>query len=111
MDIVFKNKKLKKVCSDQRTAVKTWGQDQAKRLRVRLDNLQAAEHLGVLRMLPGRCHELKGDKEGELSLDLVHPYRLIFEPAENPVPEKDDGGLDWDRVKSVRILGVEDTHG
>ena len=90
---------------------KTWGQEQAKRLRLRLDNLHAAEHLGVLRALPGRCHELKGARAGQLSLDLVHPYRLIFEPADNPVPEKEDGGLDWDRVRSVRIIGVEDTHG
>lgn len=90
---------------------KTWGQDQAKRLCVRLDNIRAAENLGVLATLPGRCHEMKGDKAGQLSLDLVHPHRLIFEPADNPVPEKDDGGLDWGRVRAVRILGVEDTHG
>ncbi len=64
-----------------------------------------------LRHLPGRCHELIGNRAGQLSLDLDHPYRLIFEPADEPIPQKDDGGLDWTMVTSVVIIGVEDTHG
>lgn len=43
-------------------------------------------------------------------MDLVHPYRLIFEPANEPAPLLSDGGLDWDRVTAVRIIGVDDTH-
>lgn len=43
-------------------------------------------------------------------MDLDGPYRLIFEPADDPVPTKDDGGLDWSRVTTIRALGVEDTH-
>lgn len=52
----------------------------------------------------------KREKAGVLSLDLRHPYRLLFEPADEPVPRKPDGGLAWSRVIAVRILGVEDTH-
>jgi hypothetical protein len=59
---------------------------------------------------PGRCHELIGDRTGQLSLDLDHPCRLIFEPNHDPRPLCPEGGLDWSRVTSVRILGVEDTH-
>jgi len=58
-----------------------------------------------------RCHELKGDRTGQLSLDLDHPYRLIIEPAHDPIPRKPDGGLDWNKVTAVMIVGVEDTHG
>lgn len=50
------------------------------------------------------------DRALQLSLDLDHPYRLIFEPANEPIPTKPDGGLDWNKVTAVRILGVEDTH-
>ncbi|MBI5098423.1 MAG: killer suppression protein [Nitrospirae bacterium] len=57
-----------------------------------------------------RCHELKGNRKGQLSVDLDHPYRLIFEPANNPIPEKSDGGLEWNNVTKVRIIGMEDTH-
>jgi hypothetical protein len=63
-----------------------------------------------MRNLPGRCHELREDRAGQLSLDLDHPYRLIFEPADNPIPLKPDGGIDWKKVTAIRIIGVEDTH-
>ena len=83
----------------------------ARVLRTRLDDLQAADVLEDMRRLfPGRCHELKGSRAGELSLDLAHPMRLIFEPDYDPVPSKEDGGLDWSRVTAVLILAVEDTH-
>jgi proteic killer suppression protein len=44
-------------------------------------------------------------------LDVDHPYRLLFVPDHDPVPAKDDGGLDWTHVTAVRIIGIEDTHG
>lgn len=86
------------------------GAIRAKRIRQRLDDLRAAEVLEDMRHVPGRCHELKGDRAGQLSLDLDHPYRLIFEPANAPVPTKEDGGLDWTKVTAVIIIGVVDTH-
>jgi plasmid maintenance system killer protein len=88
----------------------TWGPIQAKKLRRRLDDLRAASALEVMRLLPGRCHELKGDRAGQISLDLEHPYRLVFEPANDPVPLKRDGGLNWTAITAVRIIGVIDTH-
>ena len=57
----------------------------------------------------GRCHELTGDRRGQLSLDLVHPQRLIIEPAE-PVPRTQDGGLDWAAVTRVVVVEIADTH-
>lgn len=58
----------------------------------------------------GRCQELPGNQSSQLSLDLDHPYRLIFEPDHNLRPGRPEGGLDWRHVTAVRILGVEDTH-
>ncbi len=49
-------------------------------------------------------------RAGQLSLDLDHPYRLIFEPNHDPRPLRAEGDLDWSLVTSVRINGVEDTH-
>lgn len=110
MDIVFKNQKFKKECNNQRLLQKQHGQIRAKRIRQRLDDLRAADVLEDMRNLPGRCHELRGDRAGQLSLDLDHPYRLIFEPANDPIPLKPDGGIDWKKVTTIRIIGVEDTH-
>ncbi|MBG1271164.1 killer suppression protein [Nostoc sp. WHI] len=109
MDIIFNSNKFEEECNNQRLLQKRYGLDRAKRLRRRLDDLRAANVLEDMRNLPGRCHELLYDRVGQLSLDLDHPYRLIFEPTE-PVPTKPDGGLDWTKVTAVRIIGVEDTH-
>ena len=112
MDIVFGNTKLRKDSTDTRRACKKWGARRAKLVRRRLDELSAADNLEVMRTLPqARCHELKGNRAGQLSVDLEHPYRLLFSPAHDPVPRKDDGGLDWKRVTAVEILEVTDTHG
>jgi plasmid maintenance system killer protein len=82
----------------------------AKLIRRRLDDLRAAASLETMRVLPGRCHELKGDRAGELSLDLDGPYRLILRPAGNPVPRKQDGGLDWKAITTMTVVGVVNTH-
>ncbi|MBW1767679.1 MAG: killer suppression protein [Deltaproteobacteria bacterium] len=110
MDILFKNNRLKKACTQAKQILKQWPSKRSKRIRRRLDDLRAAENLDVMRLLPGRCHELRNIRKLQLSLHLDGPYRLIFEPADNPVPTKVDGGLDWSEVRSIRILGVEDTH-
>lgn len=111
VDILFATKRLAKQCASDPALVKAIGADNAKVLRRRLDQLRAAETLEGMRTLPGRCHELTGDRLGELAVDLRGPHRLIFEPADNPPPTKVDGGLDWQRVTAVRILEVEDYHG
>ena len=111
MDIVFEDSDFEKQCNNHKLLVRKQGAKRAKKIRQRLDDLRAASTLEVMRMLPGRCHELKHDRAGQLSLDLDHPHRLIFEPANEPIPLKEDGGLDWNSVTAIRILGVDDTHG
>ena len=73
--------------------------------------LRAAQTLADMsRLPPARCHELGLDRKGQLSVDLAHPYRLIFMPDHDPVPAKPDGGLDWTEVTRVLIVEVVDTH-
>ena len=110
MDIIFTNNRLKKLCNDKTRLVRQLGADRANRVQKRLDDLNAASTLEDMRNLPGRCHELKGDRAGQLSLDLDHPHRLIFIPANDPIPLKEDGGLSWSEVTAVEILAIEDTH-
>jgi len=88
-----------------------FGPKRAKRLGQRLFELKGADTLNdIPRTPPARCHELSSDRKGQLSVDLAHPYRLIFEPANEPVPRKPDGGLDWGQVTSIIILEIVDTH-
>jgi proteic killer suppression protein len=112
LEILFKTKKFEKACNDFRRLQKKYGQRRAKLIRRRLDDLRAAEVLADLSHLPPiRCHELHGDRKGQLAVDLDHPYRLIFEPAHNPIPKKEDQGLDRTKVTAIMIVSVEDYHG
>lgn len=111
MEIYFRTKKLQKACNSVKAMNAEWGDKMAKKLQQRLSELKAAETLhDVSRLPPARCHELSGDLAGHLSVDLVHPYRLLFIPDHDPVPTKDDGGLDWSAVTAVCITAIEDTH-
>jgi len=88
-----------------------WGDHIARKLKHRLAELAAAGSLAdIPHHPPARCHELDGDRKDQLSVDLHHPYRLIFVPDHDPAPRKDDGGLDRARVTRVLILEVVDTH-
>jgi plasmid maintenance system killer protein len=111
LKIHFDDSKLQKACNNSRLLKKQHGEKRAKRIRRRLDDLLAAESLEDMRPpWPGRCHELTGNRKGEFSLDLDHPYRLIFVPDHYPISLKPDGGIDWKEITSVLITGVEDTH-
>lgn len=110
MDVIFKSESLREELTDERERKKEYGQSCAKKIKHRLDDLRAAQCLHDFRHLPGRCHELKGNLEGVLSLDVDHPYRLLFVPYHDPVPLKEDGGLDWTQVTVVQIISIEDTH-
>ncbi len=111
MKILFRKRKLHKLANDYRVAERQLGKVRARKLRLRLDELDAAAALEDLRNLPqARCHELKGNRKRQLSVDLDHPYRLIFQPANRPLPTKEDGGLDWKRVTAVEIIEITDTH-
>ena len=110
MDILFKSKAFGKECNRHDLLIKRHGQNRAKLIRRRLDDLRAAANLLIMRDLPGRCHEMKGNRSGQLSIDLDGPYRLIFRAANDPVPAKPDGGLDWARVTAIEILSLDHTH-
>lgn len=60
--------------------------------------------------IPHQFESHTGDRAGQLSMDLDHPYRLIFTPDHDPYPKRPEGGLDWRQVTAINILGVEDTH-
>jgi len=76
-----------------------------------LGELKAANNLETLKTLPQlRAHELKGNRAGQISIDVKDPYRLLIIPDHDETPFKEDGGLDWQKVTKVKILGVEDTH-
>lgn len=109
MDIEFSSPDLQILCEQQRVMTKELGNDCSRKLRTRLADLRAAGN--VAELSSGRPHPLKGDRAGQFALDLSGGKRLVFEPANNPVPKRADDSIAWDLVTKVRIVFLGDYHG
>lgn len=109
MQINFYGRKLRNLCENNRDAVRRLGSDSAKKLQSRLSDIEAAANVMELPPL-GNPHPLVGDRQGQFSIGLAGGNRLVFEPNHNPVPKKDDGGINWTMVTSVTIVFIGDYH-
>jgi toxin HigB-1 len=108
MNIVFLTKELEKLCTEKRIAKKKLGGDGFKKLKARLADIRAARMVSEL--VAGRPHPLKGDREGQFSLSFNGGVRLVFKPADEPAPQKEDGATNWNRVSTIRIIYLGDYH-
>lgn len=51
-----------------------------KKIHQRIDELTASDNVEMMvRFHIGRCHPLSQNRKGQYAVDLVHPYRLVFE--------------------------------
>ncbi|MCC5926996.1 MAG: type II toxin-antitoxin system RelE/ParE family toxin [Bacteroidetes bacterium] len=110
MTITFSDKKLEKLANNDRKMQRELGPVRAKILRRRLSQLQDAVTLEDVRNLPGRYHELTGDRKGQWACDLDHPYRLVFTPLEDPIPINNDGQYIWIEIVGVEIIEIINYH-
>ena len=110
MEILFRSARLHKTLGSERELTRRYGRNGARRIGARLAQLEAADTLEDMRYLPGRCHELGEDRQGQLAVDVEQPRRLVFEPSGDPSPKKKDGGLDWTKVISITIIEIVDYH-
>ena len=108
MNIYYISDALKNLCGQPKLAAKKLGQQSAKKLQVRLQELFAAQ--AVTDLINGRPHALKYDRAGEFALDLHKGKRLIFIPSQQPPPLRDDGSIDWAQVIDITVVGAEDYH-
>ena len=98
MKITYKNKKIEKICTVASAAEKKYGQEMADKIQLRIDQIQASNTVEMMmEHRIGRCHPLKQNRKGQYAVDLVHPYRLVF--------EKNDG-----RIQIAIILEIIDYH-
>ncbi len=110
MDIKFRDKKLGKLANNPIKCKREMGENRATRFLTRLTDLRVANTLEDVRHLPGRFHELTGNKKGKWACDLDHPYRLIFTPQEEPIPTNAGGQFIWAEIEGVEIIEIEDYH-
>ena len=98
LKITFKSNKLERICTDSSVARKTYNLEMAEKIAQRMMELEAANSVDMLLQFQiGRCHPLKGDRRGQLAMDLVQPLRLVFEEVKNT-------------VQLVKILEIDDYH-
>ena len=110
MKVVFQTERERRFYSDDKALRRHHGARRADLIRQRLDELTAADSLQDMRSLPGRTHELTGNLKGTLTIDLDGQNRLLFEPADDPIPRLESGGLDWSQIRMIKVLDVRDTH-
>ena len=86
MQIDYKTRKLEKVCTIAYEAEKQYGHAMAEKIQQRIDEISAAPNVEMMILFKiGRCHQLKGDRNNQYAVDLVHPYRLVFEKKNNEI--------------------------
>lgn len=98
MDITYKNKKIEKVCTDAKTAERTYGKEIAEKIHQRIDEITAVDTVEMMIQFHiGRCHPLSQNRKGQYAVDLVHPYRLVFEK-------------NGDEIQIANVLEIVDYH-
>ena len=98
MDITYKNKKIQRVCTDAKTAERIYGSHMAEKIHQRIDEISAAETVEMMiQFRIGRCHPLTQNRKGQYAVDLVHPFRLVFE-------------TNGEEIQIAHILEVVDYH-
>ncbi len=98
MEIRYKTRKLERVCMIAREAEKQYGTQMAEKIHQRIDEISAADTVEqMMQFHIGRCHLLRGSREGQYAVDLVHPYRLVFERVD-------------DIIQIVNVIEIVDYH-
>ena len=110
LKIDFLSLKDKAFFEDLRQVTKAHGPEVSKKLKTRLDDLDAAQSMEPMRNLPGHWEELKHNRAGQFSARLQGGMRLIVKPQKHPPPTKPDGGLDWSAIDSIYIVEMVNYH-
>jgi len=101
--ISYRNKRLRKLIEQYTEAKGRFGDQNARKIIQRMNELQAAPTLDD--MPPAaRPHPLTGDRKGQYAVDLKHPSRLLFEPVDPEDPH------DRRTIKAICIIEITDYH-
>ena len=113
MRIEFRTTRLKQICEIFRLGSREWGDQVARKVVQRLNELASASSLSVMsRLAPGaRAHPLKGSFSGQCAVRLHGGYRLRLRPANPPEEYETPAGADLTKITAIEILEVEDYHG
>jgi proteic killer suppression protein len=108
MEIFFRDKKLAALVADEKKLKREFGR-YARNVQLRLDLLRQARTLAdVPHHPPPRRHWMKGS-EKTFAIDVKaksDKWRIEFDVANDPVPRKEDGGIDLSAVTAIEIVVI-----
>lgn len=71
---------------DAKVANRAYGREMSEKIQMRIDQIRAADTIEeMIQYRIGRCHPLTNNRKGQYAVDLVHPYRLVFEKHSNEI--------------------------
>lgn len=86
MDVKYRNKHIKNVCTISSIAEREYGRKMAEKIHHRIDQIRAADNVEqMIQFGIGRCHPLHQNRKNQYAMDLVQPMRLIFEKSGNEI--------------------------
>ena len=98
LQIEYKDKGIAKVCTNASVAIRKHGPEMAEKISQRIAEISAVDSVEMMISCNiGRCHPLIGELKGKYAVDLVQPYRLIFEKKGN-------------EIQIARIMEIKDYH-
>ncbi|MCK4269124.1 MAG: hypothetical protein KAW93_01455 [Methanogenium sp.] len=108
MDLEFANNKIRKLCRNEKSAIRDLGETCSNKLKSRISDILAAET--VTDLIAGKPHPLKGKRKGQYSIEISGGKRIIFVPANNPTPLTESEKIDWPNVTKIKIIEIVDYH-
>jgi toxin HigB-1 len=108
LELLFATPALRALCLDELVASRSLDATAARRLRARLDDLDAAACLAVVAKLAGRLH--RRGLDGHFALTVIDGIELVIAPADDPLPYGDDGEVRLDKVTRVKVISIGRPH-
>ncbi|WP_270635575.1 type II toxin-antitoxin system RelE/ParE family toxin [Limosilactobacillus mucosae] len=109
IELEYKTKQLKKICTDIKKARKKYGEDIADELHSLINFLISSSNLQEVNSFQVyHLHGLSGDRDGEYALDIngrSSGYRLIIVPLDSKL-NKENITMFYESISIVRIEEV-----
>ena len=109
MEIRFKNGRLQNLIESEKELKRHYSANLAKQVQIRMYQLKSSSNLEELFRVKGKWHPLKGNRKGQYAASLPDGERLVIRPSE-PVPHKEDGGIDTSKVDRIIVIAIENYH-
>ena len=110
MNIIFADRKLKEYANNFSLAQRKLGNNQAKLLHKRLNDLYDAKNFSVLFDLPGHHHPLTENRSGQWACSLEQPSRLIYKPIIPNELAQTEEQINLVQLVKLSVIEITDYH-